>query len=105
MKTVITSQGNNVDAIFDQRFGRAAWFCVFDEEAQTTEFVKNENADAPGGAGTKSGETMAALAAQKVVSGHYGPKAKELLERLGVQMVIFDGEGKTIKEIIETLKG
>lgn len=41
-KTVITSSGNSVKAAFDMRFGRAAWFCIFNEETQELTFLENE---------------------------------------------------------------
>lgn len=53
MKTVITAAGNNVSAAFDKRFGRAAWFCVYDHANGALAFEKNDFADAQGGAGTK----------------------------------------------------
>ena len=43
MKTVITSSGNTIQSNFDRRFGRAAWFCLYDEETGQTEFIENEN--------------------------------------------------------------
>lgn len=40
MKTVITAAGNNVSAAFDKRFGRAAWFCVYDHANGALAFEK-----------------------------------------------------------------
>ena len=88
MKTVITSSGATVTSRFDMRFGRAAWFCVYDEETGNTIFHENQNIDANNGAGTKAAQTMADLGVEKVISGDFGPKAKELLDKLNIQMVI-----------------
>ena len=104
MKTVISSTGDSVQATFDQRFGRAAFFCIYDEETQDTKFVQNTNAQAQGGAGTKSAETMADLDATKVISGHFGPKAKDMLQKLNIQMVAIDETSVTIDDIIKKLK-
>lgn len=104
MKTIITSTGNSKDAAFDKRFGRAAWFCLYDEASGNTTFHKNEYADAQGGAGTKAAEKVAELGAGKAISGDFGPKAKELLQKLNIQMVIINDDNATIETIINRLK-
>ena len=81
MKTLISSTGNNIDSGFDLRFGRAAWFCLLNEETGETTFHENETRDASHGAGTKAVEKLVELGATKVISGDFGPKAKELLEK------------------------
>lgn len=103
MKTVITSIDNSINADFDKRFGRASWFCVYDEKNNKTEFVKNRFADEPHAAGTQVASLMVELGVKKVVSGDFGPKAKELLEKFEIQMVLFQ-EVTTVGEIIEKLK-
>lgn len=104
MKIVITSEGPDLNSIFDLRFGRAAYFCVFDTTTGESEFISNEFVDAKGGAGTRSAEKMLELKVEKVVSGDFGPNAKDVLQRLNVQMIILPDNGKTIKEITEDLK-
>jgi len=36
MKTIITSTGNELSSQFDKRFGRAGWFCLYDEDTEET---------------------------------------------------------------------
>ena len=103
MKTVITSKGNNQKAMFDPRFGRAGWFCVFDDESGKTDFLENDQAEATGGAGVKAAEKMVEHGVQKVISGDFGPKAKEILEKFNIQMVIITDDHQSIKEIISKL--
>lgn len=103
MKTLITSQGDSTDSYFDLRFGRGKYFCIYDGETGKIEFVKNVNADAQGGAGTKTSEVVIELGVKKVISGDFGPKAKDLLMKFGVQMIIISDSNKTIMEIIRTL--
>lgn len=100
MKTAITSKDNKTASLFDLRFGRGAWFCVYDSETRTTEFIKNEFADAQSGAGTKAAEKMLELGVRKLISGDFGSKAKEILTQFNIQMVILDDEEKTINDII-----
>ena len=104
MKTIISSSGGKLNSEFDLRFGRAAWFCLFDEESKKVEFFKNEFKDAAQGAGGKVVEKAVGLGVTKAISGDFGPKAKDLLERFKVQMVILPDEGLTIQDIINKLK-
>ena len=103
MKTVITASGNTTASAFDKRFGRAAWFCLYDDVSGHVEFFENEYANATGGAGTKVAEKMVELGVKKVVSGDFGPKAKDLLEKFQVQMVVIQGDS-TFEELLAKLK-
>uniref|UniRef100_UPI003217A9BE NifB/NifX family molybdenum-iron cluster-binding protein n=1 Tax=uncultured Draconibacterium sp. TaxID=1573823 RepID=UPI003217A9BE len=104
MKIIITSTGDNLNAKFDLRFGRAGWFCVYDKETKTSDFIKNNFKDLNGGAGTKSSEMVAELGAQQVVSGHFGPKAKDMLERFNIQMIAINEGELEVAEIINKLQ-
>lgn len=104
MITIITSRENDLKAGFDLRFGRAEWFCVFDEESKSTQFVNNEFKDANSGAGLKAAEKAYELGAGKVISGDFGPKAKDILEKFNIQMVILQDENNTIEDIINKIK-
>jgi predicted Fe-Mo cluster-binding NifX family protein len=104
MRTIISSTGNRLESRFDLRFGRAGWFCLYDEETEDISFVENEFRDEIQGAGRKVVEKMVGLGAGKVISGDFGPKAKDLLNRFNIQMVILPDEGQTIAQIISKLK-
>ncbi len=104
MKTVITAASGATEADFDKRFGRCAWFCVYDEETGKSEFVENSGKNANNGAGTKAAEKMVAMSVEKVISGDFGPKAKEVLEKFNVQMVILQEDGLSVQNIIDKIK-
>lgn len=103
MKTVISASENSVSSDFDKRFGRAAWFCVVDEETGRADFVENLGKDSNNGAGTKAAEKMAVLDVTKVISGHFGPKAKDLLDELNIQMVVIQEDGLSVQDIIDKI--
>ena len=103
-KTVITSTGDTLESKFDRRFGRAAWYCLYDEEKGNVEFYENNNINSSHGAGTKAAEKMVELNVQKIISGDFGPKAKDLLEKFNIQMVIIQDDDATIQTIINKLK-
>ena len=105
MKTLITASDNNTEALFDKRFGRAAWFCVYDEDSKDIEFIENMNVNANNGAGTKAAEKAVELDIKKIISGDFGPKAKDLLTKFQIQMVIIQEDELTINQIINTLTG
>lgn len=104
MKTIITSTGNQLNSIFDLRFGRAGWFCLYDDESDEISFIENENINSPSGAGTKTVEKVVELGVKKVISGDFGPKAKELLEKFNIQMVLLQDDNNTVQRIIDQLK-
>ena len=104
MKTAITASGNQVTANFDRRFGRAGWFCVYDEETKEVTFYENDTLIANSGAGTKAAEKMIAMNIKKIISGDFGPKAKDLLDKFNIQLVILQDDQLTVKNIIERLK-
>ena len=104
MKTVITAASNELSAEFDRRFGRGAWFCVYNDETDSAEFVQNDNKEANNGAGTKAAEKMVVLGVEKVISGDFGPKAKDVLEKFNIQMVILQEDGLTVQDVVNKLK-
>lgn len=104
MKTIITSTGMKNSARFDLRFGRAACFCLFDDETGKTSFHENQHLNEGHGAGPRAAELAYELGATKVISGDFGPKAKEILEKLNIQMVIIDNDDQTVEDIVRMLK-
>ena len=104
MKTVITSSGDGLSSSFDMRFGRAEFFCIFDQEKGDTQFIANVNKDDSSGAGVKVAERMIELGVTKVVSGDFGPKAKDLLDKFNIQMVILQNAGLSIEDIVQKMK-
>jgi predicted Fe-Mo cluster-binding NifX family protein len=102
--TIITSSGNTVSAEFDRRFGRAAWFCAYNEETGETKFYRNEFVNATQGAGTRVAERMMELKAKKIISGDFGPKAKDLLDRFRIQLVVIQDTQISVQDIIERIK-
>lgn len=104
MKTLISATENHLDSGFDLRFGRAAWFCLLNEETGETIFYENEHREATQGAGTKAVEKLMELGATRVISGDFGPKAKELLEKFNIQMILLTDDSKSIADIIDSIK-
>jgi len=103
MKVAITSTGNNMESKLDQRFGRCAFFTVFDTETKGLEFIPNPNKDALEGAGPASVQLVASRNVGKIISGEFGIKIKPLLDSLKIQMIVLKEPEKSIQEIIDML--
>ena len=59
MKVAVSSNGNNLDARLDQRFGRCAFFLVVNSDDMSFEAFNNESAAQKGGAGTQAAQFLA----------------------------------------------
>lgn len=103
MKIAITSTGNTLDSIIDSRFGRCAFFVIYDTESKSTEFVPNQNKENVEGAGPASVQFVASRGVGKVVSGEFGAKVKSLFDSLKIQLVVLSDSDKTIRSIIDLL--
>ena len=103
MKVAITSTGNTLESNLDQRFGRCAYFLVYDTETEGMEFIPNPNKNAQNGAGPASVQLVASHNVQKIISGEFGIKIKSLLDSLKIQMIVLKEPEKTISEIIKML--
>lgn len=102
MKVAITSSGNSLDSIIDQRFGRCAYFVIYDTDTKATEFIPNPNKNAQEGAGPASVQLVAGKSISKVISGEFGVKIKPIFDSLKIQMIAIK-EDKKISEIIELI--
>lgn len=103
MKVAITSTGNSTDSKLDQRFGRCAYFVIYDTETKGMEIVPNPNKDALNGAGPASVQLVASKGVKKIVSGEFGNKIKSLLDSLRIQMIVYKEPEKSIQEVIDML--
>ena len=104
MKVAITSTGNSLDNIIDQRFGRCAFFVIYDTETGGVEILPNPNREAREGAGPASVQLVASRNVKKIISGEFGVKIKSLLDSLGIQMVVYKEPEKTVQSVIDMLK-
>lgn len=103
MKVAITSTGNNLESKLDQRFGRCAYFIIYDSESGGIEFIPNPNKDVQAGAGPASVQLVASRKVNKIISGEFGIKIKSLLDSLKIQMIILKEPDRSISEIIDML--
>ena len=103
MKIVISAAGETLDSLIDRRFGRAAYFILYDQDSQSFEVTDNSpNLNAVQGAGIQAAETVVRLGAEALISGHCGPKAFRVLAAAGV--AVYTTEADTVGEALEAFK-
>ncbi len=103
MKIAITSTGADLNSDVDPRFGRAAYFIIYDTETNEYEAIDNsQTASAGSGAGIQSGQLMIDKAVQWVITGSVGPNAFQVLSSAGIK--IASGASGTVAEAIEAFK-
>ena len=103
MRVAITSTGQSLESMLDQRFGRCAYFVIYDTETGGVEILPNPNKDAEEGAGPASVQLVASKEVQKIVSGEFGVKIKSLLDSLKIQMIVYKDQDKTVRSVIDML--
>jgi predicted Fe-Mo cluster-binding NifX family protein len=103
MKVAVTSQGKELTSEVDQRFGRAKFLLVVDTETGDYVVHNNEvNLNAVQGAGIQTGQNIANLGVEAVITGNVGPNAFKTLNAADVK--IFLAEKQAVSEVIEALK-
>ena len=103
MKIAVTSQGRELTSEVDQRFGRAKCLVVIDTE--TSDFQVHDNTvnlNAVQGAGIQTGQNIANLNVEAVITGNVGPNAFKTLNAAGVK--IFIAEKQTVADALESFK-
>jgi predicted Fe-Mo cluster-binding NifX family protein len=102
MKVAVSSNGNNLDAQLDPRFGRCAFFLVVNSDDMSFEAFNNESAAQGGGAGIQAAQFLASLGVAAVVTGNCGPNAVQTLSAAGIEL--FAGQAGTVREAVERFK-
>jgi len=103
MRVVVSSLGPSLEDRVDERFGRASYLLIVDDDTPAPEVVDNSaNRDALQGAGLGAAEIASEHGVAAVITGHLGPKAFSALQLAGIDG--YDGTGKTVRTAVEELK-
>lgn len=103
MKIVVTAKASSPQSEIDARFGRSAFFLLFDTENDHWEAVDNTAAtSAAHGAGIQAAQTVCRLGTEVVITGNVGPKAFAVLEAGGVR--VYRGDRETALHAVEALR-
>jgi predicted Fe-Mo cluster-binding NifX family protein len=105
MKIAISTSGKSFDSSFDPRFGRAAAFCLIEEESENCTLHKNPGGVAWSGAGIQAAQFVVSLGSQVVISGAFGPKAVESLSPAGIEMYTApEDTSLTVRQVLDLYK-
>ena len=87
MLVAITSTGDTLDALVNEKFGRCQYFLIVDPDTMKFEAVPNHAEQAQGGAGPKAAEIIINKGVTILLTGHVGDKAEEALKRGNIKIV------------------
>lgn len=103
MKVAVTAQGQDLASMVDLRFGRAKWIIVVDTETDQHQVHDNTvHLSLPQGAGIQTGQNVANLGVDAVITGNAGPNAFRILSAAGLR--IFLAADQTIEQAVAALK-
>ena len=103
MKIAITAQGKELSSEIDFRFGRTKWIIVVDTEMDDFQLHDNTvNLNAVQGAGIQTGQNIANLDVEVVITGNVGPNAFKTLNAAGVK--IFLAESQTVQQALDSFR-
>ena len=86
MKIAFTTTGDDMSALMDLRFGRAAKFLIYDTDQKSFTVIDNDSFSAAQGAGIKAAETIVNAGAEILITGDCGPKALNALQKANVKI-------------------
>ena len=102
MKVAVTAQGPEPASMIDTRFGRAKWIIVAD--TQTGQFQAHDNKvniNLAQGAGIQTGQNIANLEVDAVITGNVGPNAYKTLAAGEIR--VFLASTETVEQAVESL--
>ena len=100
MKIAVTAKGMDLDAQMDERFGRCAYFIVFDPETRQYTALENPGARAASGAGPLAVQALSQAGVDVLITGNVGENAEKALNAAGIRVVLSDAP--TVKNAIDT---
>ena len=100
MQIIISSQGDDLDAKVDPRFGRASQFILVNTDTMDFKVIENnQNLDMPQGAGIQAAQAVTKHKPNAVLTGNCGPKAFKALQAAGVDIIV--GVNGSIREAVQ----
>ncbi len=103
MKLAVCARNEGLSAEVDQRFGRCSFFVLVDSEnGEMIDSIRNDNAEAAGGAGPQSAQLLAENGVDAVVLGNVGPNAAKALEAARIK--IYTGVEGTVEKTVHKFK-
>jgi predicted Fe-Mo cluster-binding NifX family protein len=87
MKIAVSSTGGSLSAQVDPKFGRCAYFVIYDSGTRKFTAFSNPAGQAVGGAGTTAAREIAKRGTDVLLTGSVGSKAQSALQAAGIKIV------------------
>ncbi|HKK54545.1 MAG TPA: NifB/NifX family molybdenum-iron cluster-binding protein [Patescibacteria group bacterium] len=100
MKVAISSNGDNIENVVSDVFGRCQYFIVVEiknGKTEEIEVIKNESLDQNSAAGVSTAQLIVEKDVNAVITGNIGPKALDVLKQFDIE--IYSGKG-IIKDVL-----
>jgi len=102
-KIAITSTGDTLESLVDERFGRAKKIILYDLDSGSFEVIDNSlNLSSTQGAGIQMARNVIECGAKTVISGHFGPNAVRVLQAASIEL--YQALGMSVHEAVERFK-
>jgi predicted Fe-Mo cluster-binding NifX family protein len=102
MKVAVTSLGNKLESMVEQRFGRCPYFVLVETDTMEVEVIQNTGVGFAHGAGVGSSQLLASKGVKAVITGNLGPNAYSALKT--AQINAYTSFSGTVLEAIEKFK-
>jgi len=103
MKIAFTAKGTTLDSKIDERFGRAEYFVILDEDSGNLEVIENDTSSMEHGAGLQAVKKIVDSGVNVVITGNgAGQKVLDVLKMSDIEFFI--GASGTLKEAYEAYK-
>lgn len=103
LRIAVTAQGKELSSEIDLRFGRAKWLIVVDTETGDYEAHDNlVNLNAVQGAGIQTGQNIANLEVEAVITGNVGPNAFKTLNAANVKVFLIGNQ--TVQQAVDLFR-
>jgi predicted Fe-Mo cluster-binding NifX family protein len=99
MKIAITATGGALTAQMDSRFGRCAYFIIYDTETKKFNAFSNPAAAFSGGAGPAAARELVKYSVEVLITGHVGMNAEQALAAANIKVVT--GYSGTVQEALD----
>ncbi len=94
-----TAQGESIEDEIDPRFGRAAFYLIYDPKTKTMESLENPNKNLMQGVGPKSVQFLSENNVDVLFTGQIGPNAQRVLQASKIKVI--SGASGKIKNLLE----
>lgn len=99
MKICVSSSDQGKSSVVDFRFGRCAYFVIYDEDGQEYVSLANKGVSSAHGAGVSAAQQVIDAQVDVVITGNMGPNAMEMLQANDIK--IYSMSGGTVQGAVE----